>query len=617
MHRKVLRYMALFFSVSALIIIVYSVIHFCNKNSCICIIEIDGIEYEIEPINVDNSEDYWLFLPSIVKPNSVTIKADFTSHTDVLYITNKTASIPINNHAKTTINLESCFINAPDNKIYSIKISDPFNKAPDMNINIAFSNNVSTVIMESTALSDGKAYVDSSQNHSKKTPSNILILSPTGEKLYANSTTIRGHGNASWYGTDKKSYRLDLETGFSFNDDFESSTKWLLISNAMDPTLLHNLITYKSASELYMNYVPDCELVDFYWDGSYCGNYLLLQKIAWSDIEIDKIYNSDVEKGLLLEEDSAYYMDENNWIKLESNNIYSIKNCNNLTESALVDLTNFLQKAENSLSQQDEIKKYYDMKSLCAYYLLQEYYKNKDSYFSSTYWYINNGILYAGPIWDFDISMGIPLEHDLTNPCNRWANVRGSAWFFSKNIYFQDALKNYWNIFSSSVIKVLLGEREGNYLHSLSYYKEIYEDAANMNYHLWEMQNHYLGSNTTDFLTFDSWSNSIDYTIDFLTQRGNWLDDELKRSGSTIDLVSLSFLNDSIMLDGSLKSCWIGGSFSSNDAHEKFIVVIANDNCQFSNNVKVNVNGTYTNNFSLLNENTRLEVYIDEEQNEF
>ena len=54
----------------------------------------------------------------------------------------------------------------------------------------------------------------------------------------------------------------------------------------------------------------------------------------------------------------------------------------------------------------EEIRKYLDIESFVDAFIVQEFFKQVDYATSSTRFYIKDGKLYEGPVWDFDLSSG-------------------------------------------------------------------------------------------------------------------------------------------------------------------------------------------------------------------
>lgn len=561
----------------------------------------------------ENNNEQWLFLPSdtnfqeiefYVNVHSIFSKYKKLKLTDA---TRKVKSDKVVTNAKiTSIDINSIAKKNEKTGSWKLNIEDEFGRIYGI-INIAKSRNVHTIILDSE---ESKKWVDSSLEHTNKTKATVHIYDQEGKNIYSDATSVRGHGNATWYGTDKKSYRLDLNKEFSFGT-LEKKKAWILTANAFDPTLIHNLIAYKSAREYQMPYTSDAELVDFYWNGMYCGNYLMVQKIVWPGIE--KVQDEDGNLfPFLLEEDSAYYKDEDNWFEDSNGVIYTPKNINNLTNEEEKNLVMYMNDVADVVkSKERDLSQYYNIQSMCKFYIMQEYFKNRDSFFSSTYWYTKNNKLYAGPVWDFDTSMGIPVDHNLTNAKGRWANSRGSAYFFTQNYYFQDELKECYKNFEAEVVDVLQGKKEGKFLKSIDEYKTIYADAAKMNYCLWNMQDRFKGSKIQNFKVFATWCDSIDYTKNYLNERNEWFKLEVKKAGHKIDFVTINWDGQNITLDGDIKSYWAGtDTHIDEETGKECASVIANEECYFAYDVSIEVNGKPAK--ILKKEKKRLEIEINE-----
>lgn len=67
---------------------------------------------------------------------------------------------------------------------------------------------------------------------------------------------------------------------------------------------------------------------------------------------------------------------------------------------------------ETSDAQFEDMKKFIDVDSFVDFYITSEYFMTKDIGFSSTRFYIKNGKLYAGPLWDLDLSSGNIDDHE-------------------------------------------------------------------------------------------------------------------------------------------------------------------------------------------------------------
>ena len=66
---------------------------------------------------------------------------------------------------------------------------------------------------------------------------------------------------------------------------------------------------------------------------------------------------------------------------------------------------------ETSDAQFKDMEKFIDVDSFVDFYITSEYFMTKDIGFSSTRFYIKDGKLYAGPLWDLDLSSGNIDDH--------------------------------------------------------------------------------------------------------------------------------------------------------------------------------------------------------------
>jgi len=130
--------------------------------------------------------------------------------------------------------------------------------------------------------------MNSDQNHTKEC---FGVVSFDGSTY---DMTIKGRGNQSWKGADKKPYNItiymdeDPEKGIekygkkqsvSFIPDVESK-KWSLLTNYSDSTLMRNKIGYDLAEALGIGL--DSKYVDIWMNGQYIGNYLMTPKTDYN-----------------------------------------------------------------------------------------------------------------------------------------------------------------------------------------------------------------------------------------------------------------------------------------------------------------------------------------------
>lgn len=289
--------------------------------------------------------------------------------------------------------------------------------------------------------------------------------------------SIKGRGNATWQ-LPKRPYNLKLGSKYKIFG-MQKSKKWSLIANYDDETLMRNSVAFGAAKDSGMAYTPEYAPTDLYINGEYKGSYLLTSRIEAAskrvDVEnlddineevcIDK-YGEDFDMDTLkrggvygrfsgLLENTYKYVEipesEKNTavggyiLEMELGNRYAdeisgfvTKNSQPITmkepeyasKEQMEFISDYYQRFEEaaiSESGKNEKGEAYgelaDIESFAKYYALSEWYENLDSGLTSTYFYLDSskdGILYAGPVWDYDMAFGNFREKrfgiDFANP---------------------------------------------------------------------------------------------------------------------------------------------------------------------------------------------------------
>ena len=230
---------------------------------------------------------------------------------------------------------------------------------------------------------------------------------------------VRGRGNSTWM-LPKKPYRLKFDKKISICG-LKKAKNYVLIANYIDPTLLHNAAAFEIASRLGMPWTNHSIPVDVYFNGRYCGAYMLSEKVGINAGSVD----IDEDTGLLLEMDEA--MDENYCYKspllqlpimIKDPDIDEIaEKDTTLTAAAIFDsIKAEFNTAEASLlvADKDAWRNYFDLESAVNYVLIQNVTGNWDfTHPKSLYvWREKKGDKFKfGPVWDFDWTADYYVNH--------------------------------------------------------------------------------------------------------------------------------------------------------------------------------------------------------------
>ena len=365
----------------------------------------------------------------------------------------------------------------------------------------------------------------------------------------------------------------------------ETNKKWVLLANAADNTFLHNFFSFALAKELDMPYTSNCEAIDFYYDGEYRGHYLLSEKVevdkarvAIDDLDgliedinegtdaydnpvvvtkttaskgnttastgsagsykyVDGLIEPELPEGVshhayLLEIEFTFrYPDEQSGFVTKKGQPVVTKNPEYLTKDTGAFISAFWQEFEDAVYSTNgyntKTGKYYyeycDLESLVNLYLINELGKNYDSFRSSAFFYLpaDSDIMYAGPVWDYDICYGNGHNNRTisSNPENFYATQNYLANGLIKIESFRDAVKDTLNSetgkFYNSVMKLM--KNDG----IIEQQTQIMSEQQKLNFKIWDLNSDYstvvLPGKTK---TYD---NAVDFFNYFVIERTNWL----------------------------------------------------------------------------------------------
>ena len=266
--------------------------------------------------------------------------------------------------------------------------------------------------MNGTSLEE--VHADKSKKHRGNT---VLITEADGNVAVEalNNTELKGRGNSTWQQYEKKGYQLQFIEKTDVLGMGEAE-KWVLLSNASDDSMLRTKIAYEAVKQLNMVFVPDFEYVDLWINEEYRGVYMIGEKVELVESRLEL----EDPLGTLYERDEAFFEEEDYWIHnnyLETNFVLK-ENVSDQEKLYRVLLENFSGKVNQLMSflyetppeevTLEKLSEHIDVDSFALYYLINEYFLNRESVSTSFYWYQDGmgDVLHLGPVWDFDTCMG-------------------------------------------------------------------------------------------------------------------------------------------------------------------------------------------------------------------
>ena len=217
---------------------------------------------------------------------------------------------------------------------------------------------------------------------------------------------VRGNSTAASF-VQKKAFTFKFDAKKNVLG-MGKAKKWALLANAYDPTLMRNYIALELARGMGMAYTSEQKYVELWVDGDYRGCYTLTEPIQEGkdrvNIDIDSnagMKDFLIEREVNREEEGVSYftIDNTRWAVSEPEEPNEAQF--NYIQNTMTHIVNTLKTGSRT-----QIEQVIDIDSFTRYYLLNELFKTLDFDYSSVFFYYQDGILYAGPVWDYDLAAG-------------------------------------------------------------------------------------------------------------------------------------------------------------------------------------------------------------------
>lgn len=316
------------------------------------------------------------------------------------------------------------------------------------------SANISSLFIETA--SGNLDYINESKENEEA--GHALLMNANGDyEHYGKLEKISGRGNSTWEMTAKRPYQIKFEQGVNI-DGLGKAKSWSLLSNLVDSTMLRNAVAFDIAAGSGLAYTPDYTFADLYINHEYKGTYQIFEKIhidknrvAIDDLEAqtervnhDELSSyepfgdrsdipassskkgfdiennpSDITGGYIIEgEFLVRYAKEESGFISDRHQPVIIKSPTYASKAQVDYISSLYQEIEDAIFSEDGINPtsgkhysdYVDIDSFIKKYLVEEITSNPDASGSSQYFYKPSDTistkLYAGPVWDYDQSLG-------------------------------------------------------------------------------------------------------------------------------------------------------------------------------------------------------------------
>lgn len=297
------------------------------------------------------------------------------------------------------------------------------------------SSNIPAIFIETE--SGSMAYLNEDKSNSES--GQICILDTDGNTTYSDHIEhISGRGNSTWF-YDKKPYTITLQNASPLLG-MDQGKKWNLLPVVRESNHMSTKISLDIASALGLAFTSKCTWIDLYLNGEYNGNYLLCEAVSVENgrVEIHNLEKENQSKydnlenapvfanafykgydltnvtntngGYLIEKEHTQRFDEEACGFITNSNAYFVlKSPEHASQEQVKYIYDYFQTIEDMiLNGVPDYENYIDLPSFAARFLVDEITLNFDANITSMFFYKDksNNLLYAGPVWDYDGSMG-------------------------------------------------------------------------------------------------------------------------------------------------------------------------------------------------------------------
>lgn len=369
---------------------------------------------------------------------------------------------------------------------------------------------------------------------------------------YAGYISVELKGNSSKM-FPKKSYRF--ETWDEYDNDtnisllgFPKESDWILHAPYTDKTFGKNVLTYHLSRKMgnYASRTKYCEVI---LNDEYQGIYALMEVIKRDKnrVNISKLTETDIAGDNV----SGGYIFKTDWN--ESHTWYTnyggqyefvYPKPHKILLPQMTYLQGHINTFEKIMSRKDISDSAYgypafiNIKSFIDFVIITELSKQQDSYFLSAYYFkekdSKGGKIYAGPMWDFNLSYGNTHYRECSLPegwnietysqNGKFFNETGSAkmhfWWLKlwEDQNFQDSLNlRWWNLREN----LITTEYINSFFDSTS---NLLNEASIRNFDRFPIIGKYVWPNS---YIGNTWEEEINYTKDWIADRIEWMDKEI------------------------------------------------------------------------------------------
>jgi len=348
---------------------------------------------------------------------------------------------------------------------------------------------------------------------------------------------IRGNSTSEY---PKKPYGFETRDALGENLNISllgmpAENDWILRASYFDHTFIRNCLANHMSRETG-RWASRTRHVEVLLNGEYMGIYLLMEKLKRDKnrVDIARLDSADLSG----EDLTGGYIWEITGFENHFGESRKLKypKIDEILPAQLTYIENYDNSFRSKMRSGNSVYsdpntgyvEHIDVESFVYEVAVQEAMRNSDAYGWSGYYHKDkDGLINAGPVWDFDQSSGNSSYPD-NGVVNGWliehSSTSNTPFFWTSLLnesFFRFSLKLRWEEMRNDKYRT---ERLLTYVDSIA---NLLSEAQEREFTRWPVLGEYIWRETTGYKKRDTFQKEVDYLKDFLTQRWNWIDNQL------------------------------------------------------------------------------------------
>jgi hypothetical protein len=300
------------------------------------------------------------------------------------------------------------------------------------------------------------------EDEDKVTARMRIVSGPGTNRPTDRPRAYRGRVGIEWRGTSSLAFpkkQYDLETRERDGDNREvellglpEEEDWVLHAPYVDRSMMRNAVAY-GTSRMVGHYASRTRYVEVLLNGRYRGVYVLMEDLEIGEDRIDVESDDGTEAFLVERTTDRHLKPGDDPFRLPTSGlpvIWDDPERSELSSAEAEQIAGYVSDFERALYSEEfrdpavGYRTFLDVPVAIDYILINELFKNHDTFHASFYMHRGAGtLLRFGPVWDFDISSGAPYPQVDPTP-QGWATTGKAWWELYQDPAFVDALAARW-----------------------------------------------------------------------------------------------------------------------------------------------------------------------------